>query len=75
MGDERKLTGAERLALRRLKVLEETWPESLWIFAAGGDLHVMRTTTDGHHAVTDEGSVDQNALVESFEIDADGGDW
>lgn len=52
-------------------------PQSVWLFAADGNLHVMRKK-NGRHAVCDDtagAGMDQNYIIATINIDADGGDW
>ena len=70
-----ELTKAEELVIELLKKAARHWPASLWIFAAGNQLHIMRKNEFGKVAVESNGSVDQNFVLESINIEADGGDW
>lgn len=74
-GDDGALLNAsEQLALKRLQVLAENWPKTLWLFAADGELHVMRKI-DGEHKTLPNGGVDPAHIVATIDIEADGGDW
>lgn len=67
----RSLTQTKKM----LKRLEEGWNPKYWIFAADGDLNLMKHGKDGERAMTDDGGVDQDYIVGTFNIDSDGGDW
>jgi hypothetical protein len=74
------LTQDEIKSIRKLKALAKTWPDSLWLFAANGSLHVMRTKPDGSRATLKDDSIgigmDQDYIVETIHgISVDGGDW
>jgi hypothetical protein len=72
------LTKKEASAVRRLKRLAEDWPETLWLYSAGGNLHVMQTDENGDAAMgagfRGEG-VDPEYDVLTINIPNDGGDW
>lgn len=68
------LTPQERNAIRALKRLMKTWPASLWLFV-DGDVRVMRMGDDGKHAPTVAGMPDRDYVVDSIEMDCDGGGW
>lgn len=70
----RDLTADEESAIRALKRAEAKWPESLWIYAADGKLHVMLRGDDGGHAFIGSG-IDPNYVISSISIEASGGDW
>lgn len=59
-----ELTKEEKAAIKRLNALAKVWPKSLWLFAANGELKVMKHTQIG--------GVD---IVANIPIVADGGDW
>ncbi len=70
------MTKKELNAVRTLQRLVKRWPESLWIFAAGSDLTVMRYGDDGRRMMTESGGVDPDYIVQSIDgIPCDGGDW
>lgn len=63
-------------ALNLLRHLNDVWPDTLWLWAGAGTLHVMRRDENGSKAVTDSGGFDQDYVVEDYyNIDCDGGDW
>lgn len=74
----RSLTEAEKSAVRRLKRLAKAWPKTLWLYSAGGSLHVMQTDANGDQAMgaglLGEG-VDPDYSVITINIPNDGGDW
>lgn len=55
--------------------LEKDWPDDLWVWSAGGVLHVMQNGPDGQRQMTDTGGVDPSYTLQSFRIPSDGGDW
>jgi hypothetical protein len=70
----KKLTRAQ--VIRALRRLEQGWPDDLWLFAASGTLHLMRTDADNACVFDPSGSVDRLYSVEQFPgISCDGGDW
>ncbi len=61
---------------KMLKRLEEGWNPKYWIFVASGTFMLMRINKDGERAMTEDGGVDPDYEVESFDdIPSDGGDW
>ena len=71
MTDQHRIEKQAVLALRKLAA---TWPDSLWLFAAGGSLHIMRLV-DGARAVTPGGGADRDGEIAVIDIPCDGGDW
>lgn len=69
-----KLTRQERNAIRTLKRLETTWPQSLWLFSASGSLHVMKKDANGKIPMDGEG-ISPEFVVATLDIENDGGDW
>lgn len=72
------LTTEERRAIAALKRLAARWPDSLWLFSAGGALNVMRRDEDGERAftrMTGNDVVDPEYRVADIDIPNDGGDW
>lgn len=65
--------------IRALKALARRWPtKTHWLFSASGTLCLMRYDPDGQRARLGPGpdeSIDQAAVVETFNIPNDGGDW
>ena len=73
---EFNLTPEEKRAIRTLKVLEKIWPKTLWLFSNGMSISIMRTNERGEHATLSErGGMDQEYIVDSVDINNDGGDW
>ncbi len=77
-------TLTEAQVKRALARLTNGWPRDLWIFSANGDLHLMRTDSEGdriyHPNVPGEhgmsgGGVDAEQVIRSYRIPSDGGDW
>ena len=75
MSDDTSLTPEERRAISSLKRLAKRWPKSLWLFSAGGSLHVMRRGPDGDFAKTSNGGNDPDYELDTIYIPNDGGDW
>ncbi len=69
------MTKEEKNAIARLKRLERVWPKTLWLFAEGSALHVMRKNDEGEHRMTSSGGVDPEAIVTTIYIESDGGGW
>ena len=63
----------ERNAIRSLQKLADSWPQTLWLFAASGTLLCMKKT-DGER-VTKGWAYDQEFAVEVIGIECDGGDF
>jgi hypothetical protein len=70
-----RMNKRERECIAELKELAEKWPESLWIFADGILLNVLKTKKDGTPAYNLDGEVDENYLLAEIEIPNDFGDW
>ena len=68
------LTTKEEKAIRALHRLAKIWPDSLWLFSASGSLYVMKKNADGERARKGTG-IDPEYIVESIDIENDGGDW
>ena len=68
-------TKKEKNAINTLKRLAKRWPESLWLFADGNGLHVMRSDIDGKHIICDNGAMDPDCILDTIDIENDGGDW
>jgi hypothetical protein len=56
----------ERIAIAALRRLAKKWPKSLWLFAGGGGLAVMRA---------DHEAIDPAFFITTVNIPSDGGDW
>lgn len=65
----------EEKAIRLLREIAESWPSSLWLFAADSCLYIMRCGEDGKHVMDQTGGVDQDYIVDNINIPSDGGDW
>ena len=68
-------TPDEQKAIRALRRIAKTWPQSLWLFSASGSLCVMRARQDGNHYTTPDGGIDPDYVFETIDIPNDGGDW
>lgn len=74
----KRLTKEEREAVAALKSVAKIWPDSLWLFSAGGGLHVMRKGPNGQRMTersSRSGGMDQGYSVAKIDIENDGGDW
>ena len=71
----RPTTPEEAKAIRALKRLAKNWPSSLWLFAASGDLCVMRLAPGQGMGSTPTGGMDPAYVLDSIAIPCDGGDW
>ncbi len=73
------LTKEEKNAIASLKRLAKRWPETLWLLAADGSIHVMRKIENGEHAYgganPSPSGLDPNYIVDTINIESDGGDW
>ena len=72
---EFELTKEERNAINTLKRLEKRWPKTLWLFATGMSISIMRCDKNEGHAITKFEGMDPDYIVDSVHIDNDGGDW
>lgn len=72
---ERPLTSAEKRAIRALRRLEKIWPQTLWLFSAGGTLNVMRKKGNLEHALLSNWGQDPDYSETTVGIENDGGDW
>lgn len=70
-----ELSKEERSAIAALKRLEKRWPKTLWLFATGLSISVMRCGKGGEHVTDHSGCMDQDYIIDSIDIDNDGGDW
>ena len=61
--------------IRRLKELEENWPDGYWLLSNGNSLDLMKCGEDGEQVIRVGGGFDDEFVVESFSIPNDGGDW
>ena len=67
--------------IRALHRLEKSWPEEarVWLFSAGGSLHLMATKSDGAREVGGvcamSENMDPDLIIHSFNIPNEGGDW
>lgn len=68
-------TREETKAIAALKRLAKKWPKSLWLYAGGGSLAIMRGDHEGGHHLTASGGVDPDYQLDTVHIDSDGGDW
>ena len=69
------VTKKEQLAVNALKKVAKKWPKSLWLFSANGTLCIMKKDIDGHVAILPTLGVDPDYVVDTIDIENDGGDW
>jgi hypothetical protein len=74
------LTKEEKQAITALKRIADKWPDTLWLFATGLAVHVMRRGPNGEHVVLPsergDGAVDPSAIVATIHnLPADGGNF
>ena len=52
-------------------------PKNVWLFSAGGCIHVMRKAKAGGRTTLEGGSMDPEYILTTIrgEVDIDGGDW
>lgn len=62
-------------AIRALKRVAKTWPETLWLFSCNGRLCIMRAGADGEQVMLSSGSVDPDYELVAVNIPNSGGDW
>ncbi len=67
-------TTREDRAIATLGNLSKRWPKNLWLYAADSQIYVMKKK-DGQHVMNYHGGVDQDYIVGTIYIEADGGDW
>lgn len=68
-------TPDEKRAVAALKRVAKSWPASLWLFSASGSLCVMQKGDDGDRVRLSCGGADPGAIIETINIENDGGDW
>ena len=72
------ITKEEQSAIQKLKRVAKTWPKTLWLFSGNGELCVMKKTSINTRSMRRLGTSDAynpDYLVESIDIENDGGDW
>lgn len=69
------LSKEEKKAINALKRLAEKWPKSLWLFSGSGILCVLKKAKGNNRAMNKNGGVCQEHVVETINIENDGGDW
>lgn len=76
MGEKIEATPEEERAIRALKRLAKTWPDTLWLFSASGSLLVMRKGPHGEHVEVGRAEgIDPSYELAQIDIENDGGDW
>jgi len=73
--DEVPLTKEEENAINTLRRLQKRWPKSLWLFSNGMSVHIMRSDKNGEHVTDSFGCMCQEYIIDSIDIENDGGDW
>jgi len=72
----KKVSKPEKRAIQALKDIVKIWPKTLWIFADGNTLCVMRYKRGGIIAIDSYGSIDDRYVVDTIDgIPSDGGAW
>ena len=69
------LSPREKAAIASLKRVAKTWPKSLWLYSASGELWVMKNNEDNERGMLPEGGFDIEYGVAKISIENDGGDW
>lgn len=70
------LTDDEKKSIRAFRKLAKNWPSSLWIFATGNSMHIVRCADDGNRVYDGVGGgVDPDYIIEAIDIPHDGGDF
>ena len=70
-----EITKEEQNAINTLDRLAKRWPKTLWLFATGMSLHVMKCDKDGGHATLPCDGMDPDYSITTIDIENDGGDW
>ena len=75
-----KTTKEEKAAINALNKLSKKWPKTLWVFADGYGLRIMKCNDEGERVMYPfgggkGGGVNPDYMVESIDIPNDGGDW
>jgi trehalose-6-phosphatase len=65
----------EKQMINALNQLEKHWNNKYWLFSASGSLHLMKYSKDQQRLVTPDGGMSPEAIIETFLIPSDGGDW
>jgi hypothetical protein len=75
-GEIMKLTKKEQQAIDMLKRLALIWPDTLWLFCGGLSVAIMKYGPNGEQMTLGEGGgMDPAYLVDTVDINNDGGDW
>lgn len=69
-----ELTKKEKKAIKALQELAKTWPKSLYVFSASGNLYVMKKK-DKERVMNRDGVYNSSYIVTEIDIENDGGDW
>ena len=73
---EQELSAEETRTIRELTKLAQKWPKTLWLYANGVNIYVMRVGENGERFVTGFGKgYDPDCSVATIGIPNDGGDW
>ena len=76
MTHKRRYPYNKRDLINALRKLSDFWPGGYGLFVGGGALCLMKLDADGEFIEGDNGSMDQDCIVDEFYgITADGGDW
>lgn len=64
----------EEITIGALRRLEKTWPDTLWLYAAAGQLHLIKRGPDGRRVLLPAGAPDPGHTIASFKIPCAGSD-
>lgn len=67
-------TEAELKWIAEFKKLAKKCPKKLWLFSGSGTLYVMKTPKNGEQN-TETGGVNHDNILDTINIQNDGGDW
>jgi len=70
-----EITKEEKKAIATLKRLEKNWPKTIWLFATGNAINIIKCGENGSHIEDKNGTMDQKYIIDSVNINNDGGDF
>lgn len=71
----RDISRAESRVVLALNNVAFSWPNSLWLYAGAGSLHIMQKGPGGARMMLPGGGVDPAYSICAVGIPCDGGDW